>query len=236
MGIGRAICQIFAANGASVVVADVQKQAAHETKDSLQSGDQRHSAFHVDVSGANFVDQLKDIVLNEYNGKPPDIIVNNAGVLMDRKMHDMDEHAFNWVIDINLKGPFLVTKVFTKAMVDAKLSGGSVINISSIIGKSGNIGQVNYAASKSGLIGMTKTVARELAQYNIRCNAIMPGYINTAMAAKVPPKLAEMILKQIPLRRYGEPKELAQACLFLASDMSSYVTGAVLEVTGGLLM
>lgn len=121
-------------------------------------------------------------------------------------------------------------------MVDAKLSSGSVINISSIVGKVGNYGQINYAASKSGVIGLTKTAARELAQYNIRCNAVMPGYINTSMTTKVKPKIAEVVIKQIPMRRFGEPTEIAQACLFLASDMSSYVTGAVIEVTGGLFM
>jgi NAD(P)-dependent dehydrogenase (short-subunit alcohol dehydrogenase family) len=129
-----------------------------------------------------------------------------------------------------------VTKIFSKAMVDSKLKSGSIVNISSIVGKAGNYGQANYAASKSGVIGLTKTAARELAQYNIRCNAVLPGYIRTDLTKLVKPKLVEAVRSQIPMKRFGEPQEIAQACLYLASDMSTYVTGATLEVTGGLLM
>jgi len=224
-------------NAASVIIADLNLIAMDTVLKTLDtSKDQQHFSVRADISSEGFVSQLLEIVLNKYK-KPPEIIVNNAGVTKDRSFHRMTVEEYDWVLSTNLKGPFLVTQAFTRSMVENNFPCGSVINISSIVGKVGNFGQANYAASKSGLIGLTKTVAKELGRFNIRCNAVLPGYIETKMSAKVPENISQAIKSQIPLKNaFGKPEDVANACLFLASDLSRYVTGACLEVTGGLSM
>lgn len=167
---------------------------------------------------------------------PVTIVVNCAGITRDCFLLDMTEEAFDSVTTVNLKGTYLVTQAAAREMVTQNVQEGSIVNVSSIVGKTGNLGQCNYAASKAGVVGLTKTVALELARHNIRCNAVMPGFIDTPMVAQVPDKVMAKVLPRIPLGRMGTPEEVAEAVLFLCSPKSSYVTGSVLEVTGGMFM
>jgi len=235
-GIGRAIAHQFARAGAAVVVTDLNKNSAQATCNSLPKVEHMtHSSIHCDVSGEQFVQQLQEFVHMQYK-TAPNILVNNAGITMDARLHRMAVEQFDWVIATNLKSVFLMTRIFSQAMIDAKLDSASIINISSLVGKTGNFGQANYAASKAGVIGLTKTCAIELASNKIRVNAILPGFIETPMTAKMPPKVIEKMRSLIPIGRLGQPDDIANACMFLASDMSSYVTGAQIEVTGGMGM
>lgn len=162
--------------------------------------------------------------------------MNCAGITRDTRMINMTEEMFDDVIKVNLKGTYLMSQAISKLMIENKVESGSIINISSVSAKIGNFGQCNYAASKSGVIGLTKTIAREMAMYNIRCNAIMPGFIDTPMVQKVPDKVLDKIIEEIPLKRFGTPEEIADTCVFLASRRSSYITGSVIQVSGGLFM
>lgn len=159
-------------------------------------------------------------------------LVNNAGITKDAFLKKMTEEQWDAVMTVNLKGIFLVTQ----AVIEDIEEGGAVVNISSMVGKSGNMGQTNYCASKAGVIGFTKALAKEYAKKNIRCNAIQPGFIKTPMTETIPEKVVQGFLTQIPLNRMGMPEDIAKACLFLLSDMSSYITGISIEVAGGLFM
>ncbi|XP_072176642.1 estradiol 17-beta-dehydrogenase 8-like [Diadema setosum] len=238
-GIGRAVCQLFAKNGASVVAADLTQAATEDTVASLtktlEGHGQAHRAFAADVSCRNAVQSLVAEVTATYE-KPPTVLVNSAGITKDQLLLKMTEESFDDVINVNLKGTFLMSQAFSQAMVKSKVSEGSIINISSIIAKVGNMGQTNYSASKAGVIGMTKTMAKELSRFNIRCNAILPGFIETPMTEKIPEKVLQMMVQMIPLGFMGRPEDIAETCLFLASSQSSYITGASIEVTGGLGM
>ncbi|VDI02256.1 17beta-estradiol 17-dehydrogenase / 3alpha(17beta)-hydroxysteroid dehydrogenase (NAD+) [Mytilus galloprovincialis] len=235
-GIGRAICQAFAKEGAMVAMADVNKDGVHQVHESLKSiSEGNHQPFTVDVSSSASVATLMTDIRDRYMAVPT-IAVNSAGITRDTYMLKMKEEMWDEVINVNLKGTFLLNKAVSQAIVENKLSGGSIINLSSIVGKVGNVGQTNYGASKAGVIGFTKSAAKEVAKFNIRVNAILPGFIKTPMTEKVPEHLMQITQMLIPMTKLGEPEDIADACVFLASDKSRYITGATLEVSGGLFM
>ncbi|EEB11304.1 predicted protein [Pediculus humanus corporis] len=190
-----------------------------------------HSAFKMDITKSENIHNVVKKILALYE-KPPSIIVNCAGITMDSFMINMSEDSFDKVIDVNLKGTYLITQHFAKLLLERNIT-GSIVNVGSIIGKIGNIGQCNYAASKAGVELITKTAAKEFGRYGIRCNVVLPGFIQTPMVETVPEKVKEMFSKQIGLKRLGQPEEVAEVITFLASDKSSYVNGASIEVTGG---
>uniref|UniRef100_A0A915BU48 (3R)-3-hydroxyacyl-CoA dehydrogenase n=1 Tax=Parascaris univalens TaxID=6257 RepID=A0A915BU48_PARUN len=234
-GIGRAICNRFAEHGAKLIVVDQNAKSAEDVCASLKSLDgAKHLSFACDVSSCSDVKSLVDFTLKHYNCTP-NVVVNSAGIIRDSILLKMNEKQFDDVIAVNLKGTYLVMQAFTQLAVERHQI-QSVINLSSIVGKIGNIGQVNYAATKAGVIGLTKTAAKELAKTGIRINAILPGFIKTPMTAAIPEKVLSPLCAQIPMGRMGKPEEIADAALFLASDLSTYVTGASIEVTGGFGM
>ncbi|KAK6057464.1 oxidoreductase, short chain dehydrogenase/reductase family protein [Cooperia oncophora] len=193
-----------------------------------------HTFFSCDVSKSQEVARLHEFVLKQ-NTKPPNIVVNCAGITKDSTLLKMSEKNFDDVVAVNLKGVFLITQIFAKSAVSENTP-LSVINVSSIVGKVGNFGQCNYAATKAGVVAFGKTVGKELAKKGVRVNTVMPGFIRTPMTEAMPEKVLASICEGIPMGRMGEPEDIADATLFLASDMSKYMTGATLEVTGGLFM
>ncbi|MDH5720778.1 MAG: 3-oxoacyl-ACP reductase FabG [Spirochaetia bacterium] len=228
-GIGRDIAEHFADYGAKIVITDIHEDTAQATAEEIaKKGVDTHSVV-CDVS--NF-EQVKNMVDNtvEKWGKI-DILVNNAGITMDNFFIRMKPEQWNKVIDINLNGVYNCT--YAAVGVMRKVKSGNIVNISSISAQ-GNPGQANYSASKAGVIGFTKTLGRELASMGIRVNAVAPGFIKTAMTDKIPEEIRERMLKGIPLGRPGYPEDVANAVLFLASDLSSYVTAHVLDVNGGI--
>lgn len=235
-GIGRAAAQLIAKQGGSVIVADQSLANAKETVSLLGSGQQQqHLALEVDVSKSDSVNHLFNEVPKAYgSGAVATLLANCAGITRDGWMIDMSEEAFSKVMDVNVKGTFLTTQAACKRIVDSKSSnGGSIVNFSSVSAKIANLGQVNYVASKCAVEGLTRTVAREMGRHNIRCNAIIPGFIDTPMIRTVPEKVMEGIKKQTPLGRCGQAEEVAKAIAFFLSDQSSYVTGSLLHVSGG---
>lgn len=232
-GIGRAIAERFSAEGATVVINDVGSDAgAVETLEALKAAGGKGSVEMFDVSDASQVDAAVKHIL-ETHGKI-DVLVNNAGITRDNLLLRMSEDEFDAVLRVNLKGTFLLTKTVTRHMI--KQRSGHVVNISSVVGLMGNAGQSNYAAAKAGIVGFTKATARELAGRNVTVNAIAPGFIKTAMTAALPEAVQKTFLAQIPLGRFAEPGEVAELALFLASDASSYITGQVIGINGGLYM
>jgi 3-oxoacyl-[acyl-carrier protein] reductase len=230
-GIGRETALLFAKEGAKVVVADVNEKAGEETVEQIRkNGD--GFFIKLDVSNREQSKQMAKITLEKY-GKI-DILINNAGIVQDAFVSKMTEQQWDRVIDINLKGVFNCIQSVVEIMMNQ--GSGVIINTSSIVGLNGNVGQVNYAATKAGLIGMTKTLAKELGKKGIRVNAVAPGFIATPMTAAVPEKILEMMKEKTPLRRLGEPRDIANAYLYLASDEASFVNGAVLCVDGGLII
>ncbi|XP_076005948.1 (3R)-3-hydroxyacyl-CoA dehydrogenase [Genypterus blacodes] len=236
-GIGRAVCQRFACEGASVVVADISEESANETLGSLPNDHrgQDHMAAVVDVSSKESVKKLLTSVQTCYF-QPPSVCVNAAGITQDDFLLNMEEEDFDRVVQINLKGSFLLTQAVAQALVACGAPKGSIITVGSIVGKVGNIGQANYAASKAGVEGLTKTAAKELSRFGIRCNCVLPGFISTPMTEKVPDKVINKMMSLVPLGRMGQPAEVADVCAFLASDESRYITGESIQVTGGLFM
>lgn len=232
-GIGRAVCRVFASEGATVIGADMNEKGMEETLAMIKdTGD--HQSFQCDVSSSASVNNLLDKIKEKYSSAPQ-VAVNSAGITRDRTMMKLTEEDFDKVVNVNLKGTWLLNKAVGKAMLTDKVP-GSIVNISSLVGKTGNIGQTNYAASKAGVIGITKSMAKEMGKFNIRVNAVLPGFIETPMTETVPENLMQMTKLLIPLGRLGNPEEIANTCAFLASDKSSYITGATIEVTGGLFM
>ncbi|XP_070524236.1 estradiol 17-beta-dehydrogenase 8 isoform X3 [Cardiocondyla obscurior] len=194
-----------------------------------------HVALNVEVSDRKSVEAAFEQVLKQFS-KPPTIIVNSAGITRDNFLVKLSDSNFGDVIDVNLKGTFLVMQTAVKAMIAANATeNSSIINISSIIGKLGNIGQSNYSASKAGVIAMTRSACMEFGQFGIRVNVVLPGFIDTPITTTVPDKVKELFIKNVPLRRIGKPQEVAEVIAFLASDKSSYINGASIEVTGGRL-
>jgi len=231
-GIGRAIAQKFVEMGAQVAftyLSSVEKGQALEQE--LSAGGGRAKGYRSDAADTAQAEQLVEDVVKEF-GKL-DIVVNNAGITRDGLLMRMNEEQWDAVINTNLKSVFNVTKAATKHMMRVK--SGSLINITSVVGIKGNAGQANYAASKAGIIGFTKSVALELGSRNIRCNAIAPGFIETEMTADLDQKVVDEWRKAIPLKRGGSPEDVANAAVFLASDQASYISGQVLQVDGGML-
>jgi len=233
-GIGRAICNRFSKEGASLIMVDKSEKSLSETQ-SLLSEDVHHMSISGDVSDSKFVKSMFHQIQEKF-GKHGDVLINSAGITRDNFILKITEEDFDSVINVNLKGVHLMTQAFITSLANPKgFSPASIVNISSIIGKSGNVGQSNYAASKAGVIGFSKSVGYEMGRFGVRCNSVLPGFITTPMTDVVPQAITEKIKKQIPMKRFGSPEEIANTCLFLASDESSYVNCAAIEVTGGLL-
>lgn len=230
-GIGRSIAMRFAEEGADVAftfLSSVEKGQALEEE--LKKFGIKAKGFRSDASDFKAAEELINQVVGEF-GKL-DILVNNAGITRDNLLMRMSEEHWDEVININLKSCFNTVKVATRTMMKAK--SGSIINITSVVGVKGNAGQANYAASKAGIIGFTKSVALELGSRNIRCNAIAPGFIETEMTAVLDEKTVQGWRDGIPMKRGGKPEEVADACVFLGSDMSTYISGQVLQVNGAM--
>lgn len=229
-GIGKGIVERFIEEGAEVAFTYRSSSTkADEIISALNVGD-RLSAFQSDASSFSATEELVKAVLEAY-GKV-DILINNAGITKDNLMLRMAEDQWDDVIEINLKSVFNLTKHMLKPML--KNRGGSIINMSSVVGVFGNAGQANYAASKAGIIGFTKSIAKEVGSRNIRCNAIAPGFIATEMTDELDDKVKEAYTSSIPLKRFGSVKDIADACVYLGSDLSTYVSGQVLSVCGAM--
>jgi 3-oxoacyl-[acyl-carrier protein] reductase len=232
-GIGRAIALQLAAEGANVVVNyHANAAAAAEVASAIAASGARAEVVQADVSLAADVERLVSAALGAFH--KVDILVNNAGITRDQLLMRMSEDDFTAVLDTNLKSAFLMTKAVLRPMLRARY--GRIVNITSISGVMGNAGQANYSASKAGLIGFTRSVAREVASRNITCNAVAAGVIDTDIWAGVPQAAIDSLVGMIPLTRKGTPEEIAEAVAFLASDQSAYITGQVLNVDGGLVM
>ncbi|WP_434399519.1 3-oxoacyl-[acyl-carrier-protein] reductase [Planococcus sp. 11815] len=232
-GIGAAIARRFAEEGANIVVnySGSQDKAEAVVAEIEQAGG-KAIAIKANVADADAVKSLADAAMKEFGSI--DILVNNAGITRDNLMMRMKEDEWDDVINTNLKGVFLCTKAVTRQMM--KQRAGRIVNIASIVGVMGNAGQANYVAAKAGVIGLTKTTARELASRGITANAVAPGFITTDMTEKLGDDVQSSMLAQIPLARFGAPEDVANAALFLASDEASYVTGQTLHLDGGMVM
>ena len=232
-GIGREIAKTLAAEGAAVVVNyNGSEQRAAEVVKEIQEAGGKAEAIQCDVSDFEKAGELMDHVIKTFGRV--DILVNNAGITRDGLLMRMSEEDFDKVVTTNLKGAFNCMRHVARQMIKQK--GGRIINISPVSGVLGNAGQVNYAASKAGIIGMTKSAARELASRNITVNAIAPGFINTEMTQVLSDAVKEGAVAQIPMKTFGETKDIADAAAFLASDKARYITGQVLCVDGGMVM
>jgi len=234
-GIGRAIAVELARHGASVFCTSTKEGGCNDTLAAiaaLPAGSGKGQALVADVSSPTAAEQLADTVLK--TAGRVDFLINNAGITRDGLFLRMTPDDFDAVIGTNLRGTFLVCKAFVRAM--AKARGGRIVNIGSVVGITGNAGQANYAASKAGLAGLSKSLAQELAGRGVTVNVIAPGFIETDMTASLGAEVQEAMLKQIPLARFGRPEDVAQAAVFLCSDAASYVTGQTLVVDGGMTM
>jgi len=231
-GIGRAIALKFAAEGANVACVSRTQENSEKVAAEIRALGRQAWAHVVDVADAAAVTAAAEKILAECGRV--DILVNNAGVTRDNLLMRMSEAEWDAVLDTNLKGAFLVTKAFSRALL--KQRSGRIINVASVIGLIGNAGQCNYAASKAGLIGFTKSVAREMASRGITANALAPGFIETDMTAELKEELRAAVLKGIPLGSFGLPDDIANAALFLAGPAARYITGQVLAVDGGMVM
>jgi len=232
-GIGRAIAEMLAGEGANPVVVDVDINEAENTAKELRSGTGRDSmAMQIDVSSAADAERMAKEVTDKYGRI--DILVNNAGITRDALLVRMKEDAWDKVLAINLKGVFNCTQAAAKVMM--KQHSGKIVNMASIIGIIGNVGQANYAASKGGVIALTKTSAKELSAWNINVNAIAPGFIDTKMTQALDEKQRQELLGLIPLKKLGMPQDVARLVLFLASGDSDYITGQVIRIDGRMAM
>lgn len=230
-GLGRAIAEEFARLGANVVINGTSKTVFDTEQEFLQKG-YRVKAVEGDISVPEKAQELIDTAIAAFG--TIDVLVNNAGVVRDKLLMKMSVEDWDTVLDINLKGAFLCTKAVSKLMM--KKRQGTIINITSVVGVMGNAGQANYAASKAGMIGFTKSVAKELGAWGITCNAVAPGFIETDMSDQLSDEIKERFLAIIPLKRVGTPSEVADAVCFLASDKAKYITGQVIHIDGGMVM
>jgi len=231
-GIGKAIAESLARRGANLAIADISAEAAAETSDELASLGVRTTSVKLDVSRSAEVAKAFDDVGKEFGRL--DILINNAGITRDALILRMKEEDWDSVIDVNLKGVFLCSKEAVKLMVKQKY--GRIVNIASVVAFMGNPGQANYSASKAGIIGLTKTTAREYASRSITVNAVAPGFISTAMTDALPENVRQEMLKSIPIGKFGSVDDVANAVVFLASPDAGYITGHVIHVNGGMYM
>lgn len=232
-GIGRAIAEKLAGEGAKVIIVDVQEDSAKKTADEIsKEKDVESLALKVDVSSSKETEEMVKKTVEKF-GKI-DIIINNAGITRDNLLIRMSDDDWDKVIAVNLKGVFNCSKAAAKIMMKQRY--GRIVNISSVVGLMGNAGQSNYSASKGGVIALTKTLAKELASRNIHVNAVAPGFIKTAMTDKLPDEAKKKLTDLIPLARLGEPQDVANLVVFLCGDDSSYITGEVISVNGGIYM
>ncbi|MAJ06588.1 MAG: 3-oxoacyl-[acyl-carrier-protein] reductase [Crocinitomicaceae bacterium] len=231
-GIGKGVALVFAQNGSNVAFTySSSVEAANQLEKELKTFGVKAKGYQSNAADFNASQKLADQVLQEFGAI--DVLVNNAGITKDNLLMRMSEEDFDQVIEVNLKSVFNMTKAVQRTML--KQRKGSIINMSSVVGVKGNAGQTNYAASKAGIIGFSKSVALELGSRNIRSNVIAPGFIETEMTAKLDDQKVSEWRSAIPLKRGGTPKDIANACVFLASDLSLYVTGQTLNVDGGML-
>lgn len=231
-GIGRGIAVVFAKHGANIAFTySSSAEAAKTLEEELKGYGIQAKGYQSDAAKFDEAQKLVDDVIATFG--TVDVLINNAGITKDNLLMRISEEDFDKVIEVNLKSVFNMTKAVQRPML--KQRSGSIINMSSVVGVKGNAGQSNYAASKAGVLGFTKSIALELGSRNIRCNAIAPGFIETEMTAKLPEDVVKGWADAIPLKRGGSTEDVANACLFLASDMSAYVTGQTLNVDGGML-
>jgi 3-oxoacyl-(acyl-carrier-protein) reductase len=228
-GIGKATALKLAQRGADVIVDDINAETAPQTAQEIQALGRKGVAVIADVSKRDEVEQMIQTAVDELGGV--DILVNNAGIARSNVLVRLKDEQWDEVLDVNLKGIFYCIQAAIPSMM--KQRSGKIVNISSIYGRIGAIGDVNYATAKSGIVGLTKTVARELARYNINVNAIMPGLVDTDLLRGIPEKYLKPMIEEVPLKRVGAPEDIANVVAFLTSEDSSYMTGAILEVTGG---
>ncbi|MEO0071391.1 MAG: 3-oxoacyl-[acyl-carrier-protein] reductase [candidate division WOR-3 bacterium] len=231
-GIGKAIALELAKVGAMVAICDVMKEPAEAVAENLVQSGVKAKAYPVDVANFNQAQQVAEEIIKDFGGVH--ILVNNAGITRDNLLLRMSEAEFDQVIAVNLKGAFNFTKAFCRSMLNNRW--GRIVNIASVIGEMGNAGQANYAAAKAGLIGFSKSIAKELAGRNITVNVIAPGFIATAMTEKLSEETRRAYINAIPLKRAGTPEDVAYLCVFLCSEAASYITGQVIRVDGGMLM
>ena len=231
-GIGEAVAHEFAAEGATVVLVDIQKAKLDEVAQKIAEKGGKAAVYQADVSKHDQANAVVESVIKEY--KKIDHLINNAGITKDGFLLRMKEEEWDAVIAVNLKGIFNFSKAVIRSMIGSRY--GRIVNLSSVVGLMGNAGQANYAASKAGLIGFTKSLAREVASRGITVNAVAPGYIATPMTASLPEQVKTAFLGIIPLQRFGEPTEVAHAVKFLCSDEAAYITGQVIQINGGMYM
>lgn len=232
-GIGKAIATVFARNRCNLILCDIDEGAVKSTAEELENNFKIKCLGTIaDVSDFTQCQQMVDKGIETFGRI--DILVNNAGITRDQLLLKMTDEDWDKVIAVNLKGAFNCCRAVVRHMI--KQRSGRIINISSVVGISGNPGQANYAASKAGLIGLSKTLAKELASRDITVNAVAPGFIQTRMTDSLSDNIKKSIIAQIPLRRFGHPEDVANLVLFLASDLASYITGEVIKVDGGLMM
>jgi len=231
-GIGREIALVFAKEGSDIALCDVNKETLDQTKAEIEALGRKAEGYVVDVTNSAQVEEMVNKVLDKFT--KVDILINNAGITRDALLVRMKEEDWDLVLNVNLKGTFNCTKSVSKIMM--KQRSGRIVSIASIIGLIGNVGQANYAASKAGIIGLTKSVAKELASRGVNANAIAPGFIQTEMTAKLPEDVKKKMLELIPLQKLGEPVDVAKCALFLCSEDSRYITGQVIQIDGGMVM
>ena len=228
-GIGKEIASHFLNEGAKVIICSTSNASLQKTAEEFETKFNSFDYYTVNVADKRQVDNMFESIINKYG--TIDILVNNAGITADAQLHKMLEEQWDSVIAVNLKGVFNCCKAAVKIMREKQY--GKIINMSSVVGIYGNFGQANYAASKAGIIGMSKSMARELGKYNINVNVLAPGYIMTDIIQTVPQKVLQMVKERTSLNRLGTPDEIANVCVFLASDASSFITGAVINADGG---
>lgn len=231
-GIGEITALKFASEGAKVVVCDVNENGVNKVVDKINVNKGEAIGFKVDVTSKENIQSMVEDVTKKYGRI--DVLVNNAGIIIDSQLQKMTEEQFDKVVDVNLKGTYLCTKAVVDIMIEQNQ--GAILNTSSIVGIYGNFGQTNYAATKFGVIGFTKTWAKELGRKGIRTNAVCPGFVRTTILDSMPEKVVKSMEDKVPMKRLGKPEEIANVFAFLASDEASYVNGAVIEVSGGVVI
>lgn len=231
-GIGREIALLFAKEGSDIALFDLNQEQLSQAQKEIESLGRSALSLAVDVTSLSAAEEAMNKTLDKF--KKIDILINNAGINRDALLIRMSEQDWDSVLNVNLKGTFNCCKAVCKIMM--KQRQGRIVNVASVIGLMGNAGQANYAASKAGIIGLTKSLAKELASRSINVNAIAPGFIETDMTAKLPQDVREQLLELIPVRKFAKPVEVARTALFLSSELSDYITGQVIQVDGGMLM